>query len=58
MTHEEIIIELTKDLYTVREAYKEEQEEVKKYRKYWLDEILKVEKLENEISTFKTVKEA
>ena len=58
MTHEEIIIELTKDLYTVGEAYKEEQEEVKKYRKYWLDEILKVEKLENEISTFKTVKEA
>ena len=58
MTHEEVIVELTKDLYTVREAYKEEQEEVKKYRKYWLDEILKVEKLENEISTFKTVKEA
>jgi len=58
MTHEEIIVELTKDLYTVREAYKKEQEEVKKYRRYWLDEILKVEKLENEISTFKTVKEA
>ena len=58
MTHEEVIVELTKDLYTVREAYKEEQEEVKKYRKYWLDEILKVEKLENELSTFKTAKEA
>lgn len=35
MTKDEIIIELARDLYTVRKAYKEEQENSKRYANWW-----------------------
>lgn len=38
MTNEEIIIELTKDYYSLKKAYKNEQEQSKTYRGWWQEE--------------------
>ena len=49
MTHEEVIVELTKDLYTVRTAYKEEQEKSDRHYQWYKGNEAAIKEAEDEI---------
>lgn len=47
MTDKELIIELLKELYTLKNEYKEQEKEKEKYKDWWLEALNKLEEKAN-----------